>query len=99
VGIVLGTKPGQVRRALTGELRETCDEEGLNCSIVVMDHIDPMKLRSLGIDVAVVTACPRISYDDISRYTVENVVVLTYNELMIAIGKEKWEDYTFDEKW
>jgi 2-(3-amino-3-carboxypropyl)histidine synthase len=99
VGIILGTKPGQMRWALAGKLRENCDEEGLNCSIVVMDHLEPMKLRSLGIDIAVVTACPRIAYDDISRYIAENVVVLTYNELLIAIGKEKWEDYSFDEKW
>jgi 2-(3-amino-3-carboxypropyl)histidine synthase len=88
-----------MRRTLADELREACDEEGLNCSVVVMDHIDPMKLRSLGIDVGVVTACPRIAYDDISRYIEENVVLLTYNELLIAIGKEKFEDYTFDEKW
>lgn len=67
--------------------------------MIVLDHVDPMRLRSLGVDVAVITACPRITYDDLFRYISENVVVVTSQEVLIALGIEKWEDYTFDEKW
>jgi len=99
IGIVLGTKPGQKREALAGEALKTCLSKGCRTSMIVLDHVDPMKLRSLGVDVAVITVCPRIAYDDISRYLSENVVVVTYQEVLIALGVEDWENYTFDEKW
>ncbi|MGA1792313.1 MAG: diphthamide biosynthesis enzyme Dph2 [Thermoplasmatota archaeon] len=99
IGIVLGTKPGQKREALAGDILNTCLSKGCRTSMLVLDHVDPMKLRSLGVDVAVITACPRIAYDDISRYISENVVVVTYQEALIALGVEEWENYTFDEKW
>ena len=67
--------------------------------MIVMDGIDPMKLRSLGMELAVITACPRIVYDDSPRYMAENVLLLTAGELMIALGLEKWENYSFDEDW
>ncbi|MGA1848849.1 MAG: diphthamide biosynthesis enzyme Dph2 [Thermoplasmatota archaeon] len=99
VGIVVGTKPGQMRMGLAEKMLDECRQKGMPSSMVVMDHVDPMKLRSLGIAVAVITACPRIAYDDISRYQQEGVVVITSNELMIATGEEEWEKYRFDEEW
>jgi 2-(3-amino-3-carboxypropyl)histidine synthase len=99
VGIVVGAKPGQMRMGLAERMLDECRQEEISSRIVVMDHVDPMKLRALGIAVAVITACPRIAYDDISRYQQEGVVVITANELMIAIGKEEWENYRFDEDW
>ena len=99
VGVIVGTKPGQMRKGLAEKALRACDEEGANCSMIVMDHIDPMKLRSLGIELAVITACPRIAYDDIYRYIAEKVIVITHNELLIALGMEDWESYSFDEDW
>ncbi|MEA3559400.1 MAG: diphthamide biosynthesis enzyme Dph2 [Candidatus Thermoplasmatota archaeon] len=99
IGIILGTKPGQMRKKLAEDALRACDQGGADCSMIVMDHIDPMKLRSIGIEIAVITACPRIAYDDISRYTAEKVIVITSNELMIALGREEWDDYSFDEDW
>ncbi|MBN1389071.1 MAG: diphthamide biosynthesis enzyme Dph2 [Candidatus Thermoplasmatota archaeon] len=99
IGVVIGSKPGQNRKDLAGRALSACREEGHLSSPIVMDDLDPMKLHSLGIDVAVITACPRIAYDDAPRYAAENVVVITYDELMIVIGRKIWEEYTFDERW
>ena len=40
------------------------------------------------------TACPRIAIDDSIMY---KKPLLTPQELEIAIGKRKWEDYEIDE--
>jgi len=99
VGVVVGTKPGQMRMELAERMLEACRQEGISSRIIVLDHVDPMKLRSLGIALAVITACPRIAYDEIHRYREEGVVAITWNELMISIGRERWADYRFDEDW
>lgn len=99
VGIVVGTKPGQMRMGLADDSLEACKRKGVNCYLVAMDQIDPMKLRSLQIRVAVITACPRIAYDDICRYREENITMITANELMIALGMEEWEGHSFYENW
>ena len=64
-----------------------------------MDHMDPMKLRSLGLKVAVSTSCPRIALDDSSRYSAEGVMLLTPIELKIILGELSWDDYRFDDEW
>ncbi|MFW3146352.1 MAG: diphthamide biosynthesis enzyme Dph2 [Thermoplasmatota archaeon] len=99
IGIVVGTKPGQMRKELSEKALRACEGGGATASLIVMDHIEPMKLRSLGIEVAVITACPRIAYDDSPRFLEEGIVVLTVNELMIALGNDEWESYVFDEEW
>ena len=52
------------------------------------------KLRSLGFDAYVSTACPRIAVDDVAMY---DKPLLTPQELEIVLGVRKWENYVFDQ--
>jgi 2-(3-amino-3-carboxypropyl)histidine synthase len=59
-----------------------------------MDKFDPEKLRSLGFDAYVSTACPRIAIDDFAAY---DKPLLTPQELEIVLGVRNWPDYVFDQ--
>lgn len=99
IGIVIGFKPGQRRISLAEDLRDVLREREIRSKIIIMDHMDPMKLKTLGIDLVVSTACPRIAMDDSIRYTDEEITILTPVELRIALGILSWSDFTFDEEW
>lgn len=98
-GIVLGYKPGQRRLDLAVSLRDVLKERGMGSSLVTMEHLDPMKLRSLGFRMICSTACPRIAVDDSPRYLQEGVTLLTPQELRIALDIDEWENYRLDEEW
>jgi 2-(3-amino-3-carboxypropyl)histidine synthase len=99
VGVVIGFKPGQRRIALAENLRDILKEREIRTKMVVMDHMDPMKLKSLGLRLIVSTACPRIALDDSRRYSAEELTVLTPVELRIALDLKSWSDYAFDAEW
>lgn len=99
VGIVVGFKPGQRRVPLSEELVYLLEIKGKNGKVVLLDHMDPMKLRSLGFKIAVSTSCPRIAIDDSRRYSAEGVTLLTPVELRIALDEVSWDDYRFDYEW
>jgi 2-(3-amino-3-carboxypropyl)histidine synthase len=99
IGIVLGSKPGQRRSKLAQEVLGLIEKKGFSGHVVILDHMDPMKLRSLGFKCVVSTSCPRIAIDDSPRYSAENVTLLTSIELRIALGVVPWSEYEFDEEW
>ncbi len=99
VGIVIGFKPGQRRAALAEEMLSLLKESGKKGRLVIMDHMDPMKLKILGFRIAVSTACSRIAMDDSLRYSREDITMLTPVELKIALDIVKWSDYSFDDEW
>jgi 2-(3-amino-3-carboxypropyl)histidine synthase len=99
VGILIGFKPGQRRLALAVDLSRLFKDRNIRSRIIVMDHVEPMKLRSLGIKIAVNTACPRIALDDSVRYSGEDLTLLTPVEVRIALDILSWSDYRFDEEW
>ncbi len=99
VGIILCEKPGQKRSDLAGSLSEELNSRGIKNEMIVMDHISPMKIKTLGSSVVVSTACPRIAIDDHRSYSEEGIVILTPVELRIALGKMGIEDYLLDEEW
>jgi 2-(3-amino-3-carboxypropyl)histidine synthase len=98
-GIIVGSKPGQGRLALAERIREALNTRDHASVMVLMDHLDPMKIRSLGLRILVNTACPRITLDDSGRYSSEGLTVLTPVELDIALGIISWTDYSFDDLW
>jgi 2-(3-amino-3-carboxypropyl)histidine synthase len=68
------------------------DREGF---ILLLDDVSPdLLIPFMDLDAFVMTACPRIAIDDSEMY---KKPLMTPQELEIAIGKRKWEDYEIDE--
>ncbi len=62
-GIIVSTKPGQMRRETAERAAEKLKEKGKKAYVLVADQITPEKLMGLKIDALVNTACPRIGED------------------------------------
>ncbi len=99
VGIILCQKPGQIRSDLAGSISMELGGKGIKHDMVVMDHISPMKIKTLGLSMVVSTACPRIAIDDHIQYSREGIVILTPVELRIALERVDFKDYVLDEEW
>jgi len=93
-GIIVGEKLGQRRMRRAKELRKLLRWKKKDAALILMDKFDPEKLRSLGFDAYVSTACPRIAIDDVAVF---DRPLLTPQELEIVLGVRKWENYTFDQ--
>lgn len=93
-GIIVGEKLGQRRIGRAKELRKLLRWKKKDAALILMDKFDPEKLRSLGFDAYVSTACPRIAVDDVAMY---DKPLLTPQELEILLGVRKWENYAFDQ--
>jgi len=93
-GIIVGEKLGQRRMRRARELRKLLRWKKKDAALILMDKFDPDKLRTLGFDAYVSTACPRIAVDDYAMY---DRPLLTPQELEIVLGVRKWENYTFDQ--
>jgi 2-(3-amino-3-carboxypropyl)histidine synthase len=92
-GILVSTKPGQVRMELAKRIQEELLQTGRSAVILVANNIDPERLIGYQVDAFVSTACPRLAIDDFLRY---RKPLLTPPELEIVLGQRKWEDYRFD---
>lgn len=93
-GIIVGSKIGQRRLRRARELRKLLRWKKKDAALIMMDKYDPEKLRSMGFDAYVSTACPRIAIDDVAMY---DKPLLTPQELEIVLGVRKWENYVFDQ--
>lgn len=89
-GIILSLKSGQRRQELAERLAGLKKE----AVIVAMNEVTPDELLNLGFGAYVNTACPRLAYDDQSRFPVP---VLTPVEFEILCGIRTFEDYRIDE--
>jgi len=93
-GIIVGEKVGQRRIRRARELRKLLRWKKKDAALILMDKFDPEKLKTLGFDAYVSTACPRIAIDDVAMY---DRPLLTPQELEIVLGVRKWENYVFDQ--
>ena len=93
-GIIVGEKVGQRRLRRAKELRKLLRWKKKDATLILMDKFDPEKLRSLGFDAYVSTACPRIAIDDVAMY---DKPLLTPQELEILLGVRRWENFAFDQ--
>lgn len=89
-GIIVNLKQGQNRYALAKRL-ESLSDTGF---LVMTEEVDPDELLNLGFSCYVNTACPRLAYDDQSRFPVP---VITPPEYEIICGIRSWDDYQVDE--
>lgn len=94
-GIIVSSKKGQNRMELAQNLKDIIRHEGKKAFIIFMNQVTPELLVPYrDLDAYVITACPRIAIDDAGIY---DKPLLTPEELLIVLDKEKWEDYAMDE--
>ena len=92
-GILLTTKPGQMRLKLAEKLKGQIEKAGKEAQIIAFDDINPQTLPNFKLDAYVNTACPRIPLDDVEVF---DKPILSPPELEIVLGTRKWEDYKLD---
>ncbi len=92
-GIIVSSKIGQKRWSLAKNLKKTIEKEGKRAYLIMTDNVVPENFY-YGVDAYVNTACPRLTYDDYSRF---KKVVLSPIELLIALGIKDWSAFSFDE--
>ena len=94
-GILIGAKPGQMRRNLALRMKNKLEKHGKKGYLLAMEHVGPELIDFYPVDVFVNTACPRIAIDDAVKYAKP---MITPYELEVVLGEKKWEDgYKFDE--
>ena len=94
-GILIGEKPGQMRRNLALRMKRKIEKHGKKGYLLALEHIGPELIDFYPVDAFVNTACPRIAIDDSVRYAKP---LITPFELEVALGEKKWElGYKFDE--
>jgi 2-(3-amino-3-carboxypropyl)histidine synthase len=92
IGVIVGLKSSQMNIALARRLKQLLNENGKAAILVCATEIIPEALDSFtDLEAYVEVSCPRISTDDQERY---RKPILNPEELMVAIGKKSWEDYT-----
>ena len=94
-GILIGEKPGQMRRTLALRMKKLLEEHGRRGYLLALEHVGPELIDFYPVDAFVNTACPRIAIDDSVKY---DKPLITPFELEVALGVKKWEQgYQFDE--
>jgi 2-(3-amino-3-carboxypropyl)histidine synthase len=94
-GILIGSKPGQMRRTLALRMKRLLEKHGKKGYLLALEHIGPELIDFYPVDAFVNTACPRIAIDDSVRYSKP---LITPFELEVALGEKQWETgYQFDE--
>jgi len=92
IGIIVGLKSSQMNVSLACRIRELLEQNGYSAVLLCATEVIPETLESFtDLDAYVEISCPRISTDDQERY---RKPVLNPEEVMIALGKKRWEDYT-----
>ena len=92
IGIIIGLKSSQMNISLARRLKQLLKENHFNPQLICATEVIPEALDSFtDLEAYVEISCPRISTDDQDRYTKP---ILNPEELMIALGKKSWEDYT-----
>lgn len=92
-GVIVSTKPGQARLRLASRLVEDLGRAGLEAHLLVVDEVQPERLRDFRLDAYVCAACPRIPIDDAERF---DAPVLTPFEAWVLLGRVDIEPYQLD---
>lgn len=89
-GVLVGLKLGQKRLEQALQVKQKLEEKGKTAYIFAAKEITPeMLLEFPAIEAYVNTACPRISFDDASRF---KKPVLTFNEALVVVDELSWEE-------
>jgi len=90
VGVIVSSKTGQCRKTLAEYLCSLSP----SAFMVYLNEVTSDQLLNLGFSCYVNTACPRIAFDDQTRFSVP---VLTPPEFEILCGVRDFSDYIVDE--
>jgi 2-(3-amino-3-carboxypropyl)histidine synthase len=89
-GVLVGLKPGQKRLELALQIKQKLAVRGKDAYLFAVHEMTPeMLLEFPTVDAYVNTACPRISFDDASRF---RKPILTVSEALVVIGELSWEE-------
>jgi 2-(3-amino-3-carboxypropyl)histidine synthase len=92
IGIIVGLKSSQMNIPLSRRIKQLLEENGYAAVLLCTTEVIPETLESfVDLDAYVEISCPRISTDDQDRF---RKPVLNPEEVMVAIGKKPWEEYT-----
>lgn len=92
IGIILGLKSSQMNISLARRLKNLLEGSGQSAILLCANEVIPEALESFtDLGAYVIVSCPRISTDDQERY---RKPILNPEEVMIAVGRKNWEDYT-----
>jgi 2-(3-amino-3-carboxypropyl)histidine synthase len=92
VGVIVGLKSSQMNISVARRVKQLLEENGYSTILLCATEVTPETLGSFtDLDAYVEISCPRISTDDQERY---RKPILNPEEVMIALGKKSWEDYT-----
>jgi 2-(3-amino-3-carboxypropyl)histidine synthase len=92
VGIIVGLKSSQMNMALARRIKQLLEANGQSAILICAIEVIPETLGCfIDLEGYVEVSCPRISTDDQERY---RKPILNPEELMIALGRKSWEDYT-----
>jgi 2-(3-amino-3-carboxypropyl)histidine synthase len=91
IGIVVGLKSSQMNLSVARSIKTLLQQRGYSAVLLCAIEVAPETLESFtDLDAFVEISCPRISTDDQERY---HKPILNPEEVMIALGKKKWEDF------
>lgn len=92
IGIIVGLKSSQMNISLARRLKELLRGNGRSAVLICATEVIPETLESFtDLEAYVEISCPRIGTDDQERY---RKPILNPEEVMVALGKKSWEDYT-----
>jgi len=96
IGVLQEMKAGQNFGA--AEIaKKKIEGSGKRAIIITLSEFTPDKLTNFNtVDAFVSLACPRIAVDDFAKY---GKPLLTYKEMLCAIGEKKWEDLLSEGFW
>ena len=89
-GVLIGSKPGQKHFEQALRIKKLAEKYGKSVYLFIVKEIVPETLLEFpSIDAFVNTACPRISLEAPQKFSKP---VLTFNEFLVAVGEESWEN-------
>jgi len=93
-GVLFSNQIGQKRMDLAEKIGTLLEENGREVIMIGSVHQSHEQLLGMGIDAAVITACPRLAIEDGPTWPIP---LLTIPEAQIVLGKRQLEPYPFDE--
>ena len=92
--VLFSNQIGQKRIELAEKMANSLEEAGKEVIMIGSIHQSHEQLLGMGIDAAVITACPRLAIEDGPTWPMP---LLTVPEAQIVLGRIKPDPYPFDE--
>ncbi len=94
IGVIVSRKKGQRRIETAKIIQRIGEKAGKEIIPIELGEIKKRSIDDLDLKCAVNTACPRIALDDYKNF---DTVLVTPDELKIALKEKVWDDWKMDE--